>query len=379
MRTPFITGLLVPLAASACVSDRAGSVDAAKVEILAAVPVSQSAADVEFSQVTDMDVDSRGRIFAGDALNEILVLDADGRLLRRFGRLGGGPGEFQAVSTVHVLPGDSLYVYDGYALRATVYPPDETRVAYTLDLPQPEYSYALNVEPQRDGFLLAHFRRINGDVPIAGQRRDDVIRVLNRDGSIRADSVALVREPDVLEIRSETMAGFFFPRFGRQSFVRWGPDGRIYSLWSDSARVTIHDARGRSRGGFVAKIPFPRLPLADASIDSVWRMNADGGFDRRAFTQAFRARWRTWPLVQDMLVDDRSRVWIQPVTEGAEAHWLAFDGGGAQVASLTLPRTVRPRLIRGDRMYGIRKDSLDVESVVVYRLAPSSTPTREHP
>ena len=101
--------------------------------------------------------------------------------------------------------------------------------------------------------------------------------------------------------------------------------------------------------------------------------------DRRTFTQAFRSRWQTWPLVQDMLVDDQSRVWIQPVTQGADASWLAFDSGGAQVAALTLPRGVRPRLIRGNRMYGISKDSLDVESVVVYRLEPSPTPNREYP
>jgi hypothetical protein len=129
----------------------------------------------------------------------------------------------------------------------------------------------------------------------------------------------------------------------------------------------------------VARIPSPRVPLADATIDSVWQMNADGGFDRRTFTQAFRSRWQTWPLIQDMLVDDQSRVWIQPVTQSPNADWLAFDSGGAQVAALTLPRGVRPRLIRGDRMYGVSKDSLDVESVVVYRLEPSPTPTREQP
>jgi hypothetical protein len=371
-------GLALLLAALACGSERAEDADAARAQTLAAIPVLRSAADVDFSQITGLDVDERGQIIVGDAMNEVVVLGPDGRSIRRFGRGGDGPGEFQAVSTVYLLPGDSLYVYDGYAQRATVYAPHSDRVAYTIRLPQPDFSFATNVEPRPDGYLLAHFRRINGDVPGAGQQRHDVVRTLNADGSIRRDSVLLVREPEVVQIQSGGQNGFFFPRFARQSFVRWGPDGRIYSMWSDSTRVHVHDARGRSRGSFVARIPFPRLPLAESSIDSVWEMNADGGFDRRTFTQAFRSRWQTWPLVQDMLVDDRSRVWIQPVTQGPDARWLAFDSGGVQFAALTLPRGVQPRLIRGDRMYAVSKDSLDVESVVVYRLEPSSTPTREN-
>lgn len=385
MRTPLgprtarhIAPLMI-LAALACGSGEDASSTAAPAVTLAAAPVAESAPEIEFSQVTDMDVDSRGQIYAGDALNEIVVLTPDGKLVRRFGGLGGGPGEFQAVSTVYLLPDDSLYVYDGYGQRATIYQPHSARVAYTVRFPQPGFAFPVNVEPRPGGYMLAHFRRINGDVPIAGQKQDDVIRVLARDGSIRADSVVTVLEPAVVEIRSERMTGFFFPLFARQTLVRWGLDGRIYTLWTDSARVSIHGPDGRARGGFDARLPFPRQPLTDATLDSVWQMNADGGFDRRTFTQAFRSRWQTWPLVQDMLVDDQSRVWIQPVTQGPTSAWLAFDSAGEQVATLSLPRAVRPRLIRGDRMYGIRTDSLDVETVVVFRLTPSSTRTPDRP
>jgi hypothetical protein len=143
--------------------------------------------------------------------------------------------------------------------------------------------------------------------------------------------------------------------------------------------VRIYDAAGRARGGFELRLGTERHPLTDATIDSVSRQNASQDIPPRALTRAFRSRWKTWPLVQDMLVDDRSRVWVQPVTHTPEARWLAFDRSGNPVATLQLPRGVRPRLIQEDRVYAVSRDSLDVESVVVYRLEPSSTPTREHP
>lgn len=347
--------------------------------MLEAVPQARSSAEIEFSQITDVDVDSRGQFYAGDRLAEIVVMDGDGTLVRRFGRMGFGPGEFEAVSTVHVLPGDSLYVYDGAAQRATVFLPHSARVAYTVRFPQTDYSFPIEIEPNREGFLLAHFRRINGDVPIAGQRRDDLVRTLNRDGSIRLDSVVVVPEPESIEVRENGGSGFFFPRFARQSLVRWGQDGRIYSLWTDSSRISIHDAEGRSHGSFTAQLSFSRLPIASTTIDSLSERNADAGFTRRSLEEAFRGRWQTWPLVQDMLVDDQSRIWLQPVTHGPEANWLAFDTKGRQLATLRLPRSVRPRLIRGDRMYAVSTDSLDVETLVVYRLAPSPTRTAEEP
>jgi hypothetical protein len=365
--------VLVPALLAAC--SRAPQHEEIRVQALEAAEAARSASAVEFSEITDVGVDSRGRIYAGDRLGEIVVLDAAGKLVRRFGRVGAGPGEFQGIGTVHLLPGDSLYVYDGAAQRATIYHPDSDRVAYTIRLPQPTLSFPMDVEPTRGGALIAHFRRVNGDFPGAGQQQNDVIRLLNRDGSAGHDVLA-VPEPEILEVRGEQTSGFFFPAFARQSLVRWGADGRIYSVWTDSARVHIHGTDGRPRGSFTARLATPRIPLDNATIDSIAQRNS-GSIPGRAIGEAFRARWKTWPLVENMLVDDRSRVWIMPVTQGPLADWLAFDARGRRLAAL--PRTVHPRLIRGDRLYAVSRDSLDVESLVVYRLTPSSTPAVERP
>lgn len=348
-----------------------------RVEVLEPVSLARSTSEIEFSRITDVAVDSRGLTYVGDLFGQIMVLRQEGTLERRLGRNGAGPGEYQSIGTVHLLEDDSLYVYDGYAQRATVYAPHSDRVAYTTRLPQPDFSYAVDVEPIGPGPLIAHFRRINGDVPIAGQQRDDVVRLLGRDGSVLRDTVITVPEPEVVEVRTEVNHGFYLPEFARQTLVRWSPDGRIYSLWTDSARVHVHDTSGRPRGSFTVDVGVPRLPLGASTIDSVARANAATGITPRMLSEAFRSRWQTWPLVQDMLVDDQSRIWILPVSHAPQVSWHAFDARGKQLARLQLPRSVRPRLIRGDRMYAVSRDSLDVETLVVYHLAPASTRTPE--
>jgi hypothetical protein len=371
-----LTAFLVASAALSSCGRDAGT-RPGNVQILDPVPVAQSAVGIEFSRITDIAVDSRGQIYAGDLYGNVSVLNPDGTLARRFGRLGDGPGEFQSLGTLHVLDGDSLYVYDGSAQRATVYVPNSDRVAYTLKLSQPDFSFPMEVEPYGAGTLIGHFRRMNGEVPGAGERKDDVVRMLNRDGSIGRDTVITVPEPAIVEVRTETTQGFYFPEFARQSLVRWGPEGLIYSLWTDSARVHIHDTAGKSRGSFNADLGVSRLPLAATTIDSVADTNANPGTPRHTLVDAFSTRWKTWPLVQDMIVDDQSRIWILPVSHAPQVRWIAFDARGGRLATLELPRSVRPRLIRGDRLYAVSRDSLDVETLAVYRLAPSSTRTPE--
>lgn len=349
------------------------------VQVLTPTLVAQSASTVEFSRVAGMGVDSRGQIYAGDALGEIVVLDQNGQILRRLGRMGGGPGEFQSVGGVHLVGGDSLFVFDPVAIRATVYPPGSNRVAYTTRFPEPNLSFPMEIEPLSTGDLIGHFRGIHGDVPGTNQARNDVIHLLRRDGSIHRGSVLEVRQPEIVGVGTGSSQGFFFPAFARETLVRWDSHGRLYTLWTDSARVRVYEPTGHPVGEFTANLPENRLPLSDPTIDSVARRSASGGLTHKMLSDALRSRWKTWPLVDDMLVDDQSRIWIKPVTHDSVGDWYGFTPRGQRVASFQLPSAVTPRLIRGDRLYGVSRDSLDVESVVVYRLTPSSTPTRERP
>lgn len=60
---------------------------------------------------------------AGDNGTEIGIFGTNGRLLRRVGRRGAGPGEFSRVSQMIRGPGDSIHVYDALLRRLTTFDP----------------------------------------------------------------------------------------------------------------------------------------------------------------------------------------------------------------------------------------------------------------
>src|SRR5688572_9896338 len=66
-----------------------------------------------FSNVWEFDVDAAGRMWAFDiGATQVLLFSADGKLLRRIGRRGAGPGEFQSANVMVALPDTGLAVWD---------------------------------------------------------------------------------------------------------------------------------------------------------------------------------------------------------------------------------------------------------------------------
>lgn len=82
---------------------------------------------------TTIRVDSRGRywVFSADPPR---VYDRGGVFLRSIGTAGRGPGEFLQAYTMAQLPGDSILIVDGAALRGTVLSPT-LELARTFRLP----------------------------------------------------------------------------------------------------------------------------------------------------------------------------------------------------------------------------------------------------
>lgn len=79
--------------------------------------------------------DSRGRIIAGPIETRgFAVFDSTGRLLRRVGREGSGPGEYRRIWNIVVGPGDSVFVGEVTERRLTVYSPS-LEVARTRTFP----------------------------------------------------------------------------------------------------------------------------------------------------------------------------------------------------------------------------------------------------
>lgn len=77
-----------------------------------------------YNEVWEFDVDQQGRIWAfDDKLKTIFLFDAKGRLSRKIGRSGSGPGEFQHNGGMAVLRDGRLAVLDNRNSRISLFSP----------------------------------------------------------------------------------------------------------------------------------------------------------------------------------------------------------------------------------------------------------------
>jgi hypothetical protein len=88
-----------------------------------------------FTMVRQFTVDGRGRFWVfDDASRSLFLFDPDGRLLRRIGRNGAGPGEFRANAGMVALTDGGLALWDPRNSRITTFDADG---AFRATLPVP--------------------------------------------------------------------------------------------------------------------------------------------------------------------------------------------------------------------------------------------------
>ena len=84
-----------------------------------------------FGSITALAADAEGRIHLFDGQSyELRTFGPDGSFISRFGRRGGGPGEFQHVIGISLAPDGTLWVIDGQNARYTVLQGDEVVATY---------------------------------------------------------------------------------------------------------------------------------------------------------------------------------------------------------------------------------------------------------
>lgn len=323
-----------------------------------------------------MDVDTRGNVYVGDHWT-VRIFSPEGRLLRSVGGQGRGPGEFDAIASVAVLPGDSVFVYDAALRRITVFEPGTWRPAYQVQVGRDQHLPAMQVQRVRGGRALwAAFERAYtfGGSTRGGPRGGSVVaHLLNADGSQWRESVLSVRERENLVFHDPDAVG---PNpFGRTTHLAFASRDRVVAQWSDSLAFDVYSVDGQHLKTVRPAWAPPRRPITPRERDSVVTALSDAMIGPAQVRRALAEHGATtWPLTQDMIVDDHDRVWVGITgSRGEPHHWTAFDLDGARVAQVDLPVNARLRLVRGSSAYGVELDENDVPRVVIYDLKPTST------
>lgn len=325
-----------------------------------------------FGAVTQVSADSEGRVYVVESpFNGIHVFSAIGDHITSIGRLGAGPGEFQRTPQIHVAPSDTLYAFDFWPRRLSVFSPESHEFEYSLSLGSSNEgcppTSLLSVEQQ--GFVLLCGQGV-GSPAEAHMTQFSRVYVQSRDRQILSDSIAVLPVREELVHTTHNTMEFHTLIYGRSPHFVYALGGPLYYAWNDAIRIRAVGLDGVLQDEFNVSHDPVKVTRKERD-DALASYGLPAG--NAPLNNLARARLpATKPAFSYFLVDDLDRLWISlSMREGAsEIEWLIVDQQGQVIASTMLSRQMRPIRIRGNRVYGrlIDPDTL-VHMVVVWDMS----------
>lgn len=330
----------------------------------------------QFGVVADALRLSDGSVMVADGqANVVRLYDAGGRFVKTVGKQGGGPGEFQGLWNLFLLPGDTVAAHDYQASRLTLFAPGGT-LARTVTLspldktlpPRPVGIFA-------DGGMVV--------IPMYNPNFEDTGGKPTRDTATLARYSAAGEQTGSLgriagEESFTMMAGDGENRIAMRPSVPFGGNTFVAvsgtrMLVGDNARYELAERGADGRVTRLIRRDLPAEPVTDADREDYLEERRPAENDR--FRQAHERMLAQMPFperksaFQALQIDARGNAWVQRhAAPGADTPWDVFDPEGRLLGSVTLPGGLKVLQIGDDFIVGAWKDDLDVQHVRVYRL-----------
>jgi len=334
--------------------------------------------EYQFGQIVSVDTDVEGNVYIADIqAQEVRVFDSEGVYKSTIGGPGAGPGEI------------------GLGLSGVFALPDEVFVADIGNGRINRYAY--------DGEVLgSDLVDLTEGVPIRWDRIGDAVvaqlRVMSTDDETDPTGDVIVRMGGQGEGR-ETIGNL--PVGRSLQFVNGQPpvrvfeaepiwdasaDGRIIMAVNSSLRIEVRDAEGALVRVITRPHEVKEVTERDQRIvlAALRRQFEQLGVPASAVERVI-ARFQfadTYPAFATLTHGPRGSVWVQRIRSGDELSdegdfdpqdlgsdtWDIFDSEGRYLGEVSFPGKYQPIKVIGDRIYGIARDELDVQSMKVYRV-----------
>lgn len=306
---------------------------------------------------------------------ELRVFDSTGRFVRRLGRKGSGPGEFQAMSWVGVDPAGVASVFDASTRRLT-------RLAATGEVERvtslPGAGGGTVAGVFRDGSLLMRrFPNLSEDlsqVPTGLVRDSLELMVVAADGSGETP-IARVPGPENVRAVGRVVSQDQAP-FGRRTVIAAG-DSTFFVATQDSYEIRSYHQTGGLRSILRRRVPPRRV---DDAARARWRQQHAERLERLKgrpvppeVTQVaeYDRLPEAFPALGELALDRSGRLWVEDYrpfpAEDSVTTWTVFGPTGALEARATLPN-LQILEIGAEHLVGVWRDQDEVPHVRVYRI-----------
>lgn len=362
-----LTGaMIVSLAATELTAQQRSDRSWARGPVMGATLEAESVDDVPLSRIWGMAVDSQGRVYIEDALaGGVIALAPDLTHLYTLGRQGEGPGEFRAVSTVTVMRGDSVSVYDGILSRITVYGPGSVEPAYVQRIPGRSYQDVHRVSNGLVAIRSPAYEASGSDIAIDSSW----LVHLRSDGSIAVDSLFSFPRRDNLVLRTSDGRGggtvsMSSNPFGHEPFVRVLDGDSLKAVYSSSVELAVTTINLETGARTSFSHSTERLEVTRPELAAELAKQSDR-FRRILRDSAPPA----WPPVVGMVARDAGLILLglrKP--DRTIWEWALFRADGAHLGSITLPAGFVVHAMRDGRFVGSIVGETGVPVVRAYRM-----------
>jgi hypothetical protein len=346
-----------------------------------------------FAEVTEFDVGQGGELYVFDNPNRVLfIFDSTGALLRRVGRQGAGPGEFNSNNGMVVLRDGRLAQWDARNGRVSFFSaagdfqyswvvPTGFSTSFGIRTDTTGYLYAYRpVTPPRDGEILGRMGlRLFGD---EGVLTDSLI----------PPDLPWTRVVYTASVRDNTSSTG--PTHGARFQWQWHPHGYFVSVATERYQIEL------SRPDRPLRIvrDAPEIPVSDA----------ERSWDQERITFNLRQTDPSWsfngppipatkPPVAGLHVARDGRIWVRvavPSVEIPEAEREAprgpatgprppvrthrdasttfevFAPSGEFLGRVEMPANIQWMEADGDRVWYIGRDADGLAAIVRARIQP---------
>jgi hypothetical protein len=342
-----------------------------------------------FADVSEFDVGRDGRLYVFDRPGrQLLLFDASGALLRRVGRQGSGPGEFNTNSGMVVLPDGRLALWDSNNARISFFTADGAYETQWTVLGG--FSTSNGLRTDRSGAILWYR-------PVTAPREGEI---LGRFGLVRVQPGGAIGDslvpPDLpveritYVARQEGSTSATSPSHSPRFLWGWHPDGYFVSVASSRYEIEV------SRPGRALRIErsAPAIPISDAERD----------WDQEQITFQMVRNQPGWvwrgpaipsekPPVSGLSIARDGRIWVRvatpsqvipeedrdPQIEGRgpvrqfrdPVEYEVFESDGTFVGRVRLPLRASWMEADGNRVWFLDRDADGLVAVVRARIEPA--------
>ena len=361
-----------------------------------------------FGSITDVVVSPDGDIYVFDSqAMQLRRYDAEGRFVRAVGRKGAGPGEYDRVNGVDVGPDGRVFLWDAGNARLATYtahgePEGSFRIQggfFTSDGLLVDSTGRFYTRGHIFGDDISEWRSIIVRYGVGGTPVDtfevpkfDIpssVIFASRDGSRSSNNVPF--SPTALWALTPDMQ-FISGRSDVYAIHRELPGGERLRIERVATPVPVSDAERSERE--------ERATWSMRRTDPSWRWNGPPipevkpyfkklatGLDGRIWVQLSQ------PGEVDPEADSAARATEVASASGAAGGpppdrppalryrepqvWDVFERDGRYLGQIELPHDFTLHAMRGEHVWGVLRDELDVQSVVRARIEPplASTPS----